>query len=103
MMDTATMTPEQIRQTGLKAVYQALGAAGLLRFLQQFELGHGDYTAERQQWLNRYTLDELLAEAKQTGPEVPSKLATTMNARAQPIDQEAEPTELPDLPEVEDK
>lgn len=66
-MDTATMTPEQIRQTGLEAVYRALGAAGLLRFLQQFELGHGDYTAERQQWLERYTLDELLAEAKQTG------------------------------------
>jgi hypothetical protein len=34
---------------------------------RQFELGHGDYTAERQQWLGRYTLDELLAEAKQIG------------------------------------
>jgi hypothetical protein len=32
---------------------------------RQFESGHGDYTAEREQWLGRYTLDELLAEMKQ--------------------------------------
>lgn len=74
MINTTTMTPEQIRQTGLEAVYHVLGAAGFLRFLQQFELGYGDYTAERQQWLGRYTLDELLAEAKQTeSPTLPDR------------------------------
>jgi hypothetical protein len=38
---------------------------------QQVELGHGDYTVERQQWLGRYTLDELLAEMKQSESQVP--------------------------------
>jgi hypothetical protein len=71
MINTTAMTPEQIRQTGLEAVYRALGAAGFLRFLQQFELGYGDYTAERQQRLGRYTVDELLAEMKQSESQVP--------------------------------
>jgi hypothetical protein len=58
------MTPNQVMQAGQEAVYRALGAAGLLRFLQQFETGQGDYTAERHQWLNQESLEELLAKTK---------------------------------------
>jgi hypothetical protein len=46
-MNPAVMTLEQIGLTGLKALSRELGPVGLVRFLQQFETGYGDYTTER--------------------------------------------------------
>ncbi len=45
----------QIRQQGYKALIDSLGIVGMLRFLQQFEAGYGDYTKEKYQ-LNEPTL-----------------------------------------------
>ena len=53
------MTMEQIRRVGLDALERELGVVGMTRFLQMFETGHGDYTAERRQWLDHLTLDEI--------------------------------------------
>ncbi len=46
-MNIRTMTPEQIRLAGLKALARELGPVGMVRFLQQFETGQGDYSKER--------------------------------------------------------
>ena len=51
-MNAATMTQEEIRQQGIAALAQQLGPVGMIRFLQQFESGHGDYSVERHQWLS---------------------------------------------------
>jgi hypothetical protein len=59
------MTLEQIRVTGLKALSRDLGSVGLVRFLQQFETGHGDYTTERHQWLGDSTVEHLAQEIEQ--------------------------------------
>lgn len=40
------LTPLQLRQKGLAALVQALGAVGMVRFMQQFEAGSGDYTRD---------------------------------------------------------
>lgn len=48
----------EIRQQGYQALINALGVAGTLRFLQQLEVGYGDYTKERHQWLNQLTIDD---------------------------------------------
>ena len=45
------MTPEALRIAGLDALRRELGAAGMTRFLLQYDGGRGDYTAERWQWL----------------------------------------------------
>ena len=37
-------TLDEIRREGLDALRERLGRAGLVRFLQQFETGSGDYT-----------------------------------------------------------
>ena len=58
-MNATTMTLEQIRLTGLKALSRDLGAIGLVRFLQQYETGYGDYTAERRFWLGERTVQEI--------------------------------------------
>ncbi len=61
-MNPAVMTLEQIRLTGLKALSRELGPVGLVRFLQQFETGHGDYTTERHRWLGEPTVQYLAQE-----------------------------------------
>ena len=70
-MDTSVMTLEQIRLAGLRALSRDLGAAGLVRFLQQFETGDGDYTADRTRWLGERTVQELAQEierGRKSGP-----------------------------------
>ena len=57
------MTPETLRQAGLDALRRDLGAAGMARFIQLFETGKGDYTAERWQWLPADASVETLAKA----------------------------------------
>ena len=47
-----TMTSETLRKAGLDALQRELGAAGMARFIQQFEMGRGDYAAERWTWLS---------------------------------------------------
>ena len=42
---------EDLRRAGLDALRRELGEVGMVRFIQQFHPGTGDYTAERWQWL----------------------------------------------------
>jgi hypothetical protein len=39
--------PSEVRRRGLSALNEALGPAGAIIFLQQFESGSGDYTNEK--------------------------------------------------------
>lgn len=52
---TSTMTLEQIRTTGMHVLMQHLGAVGMIRFLQQFQTGDGDYSKDRHAWLDQET------------------------------------------------
>ncbi len=61
-MNPATMTLEQVRLTGLQALSRDLGPVGLVRFLQQFEMGYGNYTTERRGWLGDPTVQDIAQE-----------------------------------------
>jgi hypothetical protein len=63
-MTTQTMSPALIRKTGLEAVAKKLGPIGMVRFLQQFETGFGDYTKERSRWLKDMDIHEIVKEIK---------------------------------------
>ncbi len=54
-------TLDQIRREGLHALRERLGRAGMIRFLQQFETGAGDYATERHEWVDRTSLSDLKA------------------------------------------
>jgi hypothetical protein len=56
-------TLEDIRTRGLEALREQLGRAGMIRFLQQFDSGSGDYTVERRAWVGTTTLDDLKQQA----------------------------------------
>jgi hypothetical protein len=55
-------TPAEIRKRGIEALAKALGPVGLVRFLQQFELGSGDYTRDREEWLKGLTVRDVVKE-----------------------------------------
>lgn len=63
-MTTKTMSPAVIRKVGLEAVAKKLGPLGMVRFLQQFETGFGDYTKERGRWLKDMDIHEIVTEIK---------------------------------------
>jgi hypothetical protein len=50
-MTFAEMTLEELRRRGIDALTRELGPVGMIRFLQQFETGAGDYSRDRDQWL----------------------------------------------------
>jgi hypothetical protein len=63
-IDGSTATPAELRRAGIHALVRALGPVGMARFLQQFDLAHGDYTAERDQILGNPTVEELMDELR---------------------------------------
>lgn len=64
-MNTQKMTLEQIRQVGLKALASELGPVGMVRFMQMFETGHGDYSTERHSWLDNMDVKTLAEKIHQ--------------------------------------
>ena len=63
-MKSKVMSLDEIRKAGVEALAQTLGPVGMVRFLQQFDTGKGDYTKEREQWLGEMTIDEVLKGIK---------------------------------------
>ncbi len=61
-MRTEDMTPEQVQQRDLEALKRELGVAGMVRFMQQFSNGQGDYSVERYQLLNHLTQEDIIAQ-----------------------------------------
>lgn len=59
-MKSKIMSFNEIRKAGIEALAQTLGPIGMVRFLQQFDTGKGDYTKEREQWLGEMTIDDIL-------------------------------------------
>ncbi len=49
-----------IRREGVEALLDRLGPVGTIRFLQQYEDGHGNYTEERRRWLDGLTVKEII-------------------------------------------
>ncbi len=62
MIAVETMTLEQVRATGYRALLRELGPVDTIRFIQQFETGHGDYTRERYEWLDYCTVEGIVQE-----------------------------------------
>jgi len=50
----------------VEALAKALGPVGMVRFLQQFDTGSGNYTKDRVQWLEKATVQEAVEEIKRS-------------------------------------
>ncbi len=59
LMNTQELTQEEIRSIGLEVLARELGPTGLIRFLQMYEHGNGDYTHDREDILPRQTVVQI--------------------------------------------
>jgi len=54
--------PNVIRKMGIDALTKELGPVGMAYFIQQYDRGNGNYTAEREALLADVTMESLLSE-----------------------------------------
>lgn len=62
MLNVNLNGPMEIRAVGMRVLKEALGPVGMVRFMQQYDSGHGNYTEERKRELDldMDEIDELL-------------------------------------------
>ena len=56
----------EINHEAMKALYDKLGIADSIRFINQFNLGYGNYTEDRKEFFRDLTLDDILDEIEKT-------------------------------------
>jgi len=63
-MTQVLKTLADVRRAGISALNKTLGPVDAVRFLQQYEPGRGDYTANRHKWLGNPSISSIMAEVK---------------------------------------
>jgi hypothetical protein len=56
----------QITAEAMKILYREIGIVDTVRFINQYTVGCGDYTAQREELFGGITLDNIIAEIKQS-------------------------------------
>lgn len=64
MMIIDTTNLYQIRQIGIEILNRELGPVAMIRFLQQYEKGYGDYSKERHEWLDKLSVSDIVEQIK---------------------------------------
>ena len=64
-MIVQTKLLSEVTHQALAVLMKEIGVVNTVRFLNQFTMGYGDYTAERDALFADLTLDALLAAVKQ--------------------------------------
>jgi hypothetical protein len=57
---STTTSQDEIHKAGIEVLSSELGPVGMVRFIQQFDKGSGDYTAERAQLHAGKTVDDVM-------------------------------------------
>jgi hypothetical protein len=64
MTKSASTSAYEIRLEGWKALTERLGPSGAMRFMMQYDPGHGDYTKERQEIFADLDLEDVLGAVR---------------------------------------
>jgi len=56
----------EVTQTAIRVLCREIGLVDTMRFVNQFTMGYGDYTAERDELFGDMTLDDMITAIKQT-------------------------------------
>jgi len=55
----------EITKQAIEVLYQQIGLVNTVRFINQFTIGYGNYTEEREQLFASMTLDDVIAEIEE--------------------------------------
>ena len=64
------LSAHELRREGWKALTERLGVSGAMRFLMQYDPGHGDYTLERRDLFAGTTVDQAVEEIRKHDEDV---------------------------------
>lgn len=48
----------------IEVLNRELGATAMIRFLQQYERGYGDYPKERHEWIDQFSVADVVEQIK---------------------------------------
>jgi len=65
-MSSQTKSLNEITQQAIQVLSKEIGIASTVRFLNQFSIGYGNYTEERESFFKDSTLDEILKRMQDT-------------------------------------
>jgi hypothetical protein len=65
-MVAQTKSLVEITQTAIQVLVRELGPVDAVRFVNQFSIGHGDYTEERDALFADMTLDDIIKRVKES-------------------------------------
>lgn len=54
----------EISRRATHILFKEMGVVDIIRFFNQFSMGQGDYTKEREKWLGDISLDEAISQSK---------------------------------------
>ena len=63
-MNTETRPIAEVSRQATHILFREMGVVDTIRFLNQFSVGRGDYTKERDNWLADISLDDAIAPIK---------------------------------------
>ncbi|MDY6856102.1 MAG: hypothetical protein SWO11_15630 [Thermodesulfobacteriota bacterium] len=63
-MNTETKPISEISRQATRILFKEMGVVDTIRFLNQFSLGRGNYTKEREKWLDKISLDDAISQIK---------------------------------------
>ena len=63
-MNTQARPIFEISREATDILFEKIGAVDTIRFLNQFSVGRGDYTKEREKWLGDISLDDAISQIK---------------------------------------
>ena len=63
-MNTQTRAISEISRQATHILFREMGVVDTIRFLNQFSIGRGDYTKEREQWLDDMSLGDVISQIK---------------------------------------
>ncbi len=63
-MNTQARPVSEINRQATHILYKEMGVVDTIRFLNQFSVGEGDYTKERDTWLNDISMNDAITQIK---------------------------------------
>ncbi len=63
-MNTQIRAISEISRQATHILFREMGVVDTIRFLNQFSVGRGDYTKEREQWLGDIPMEDVISQIK---------------------------------------